>query len=122
MIVLLVDDAEDCIATLDVALQKLSGIVIRSAASAEAALAVLEAEPVSAMITDLQLPGMDGIELIGLVRGQLRFRAMPILAISAAADPAVPQAALASGANAFFRKPFSPGAVRRKLEELMHAS
>jgi len=122
MTILLVDDAEDCIATLDVALQRLPGVTIRSAQSAEDALALLERETISAMITDLQLPGMNGIELIGRVREHPRFRAIPILAISAAADPDAPQAALHSGANAFFRKPFSPGAVRRKLEELIHAS
>jgi CheY-like chemotaxis protein len=120
--VLLVDDAEDCIATLDVALQTLPGIAIRSAETAEAALELLKRETISAMITDLQLPGMTGIELIGRVRQEARFRTLPIVAISAATDPAAPQAALDSGANAFFKKPFSPGAVRRKLEELMHAS
>src|SRR5579884_1350665 len=119
MTILLVDDAEDCIATLDVALQTLPGVTIRSAPSAEDALAVLERETISAMITDLQLPGMNGIELIGRVREEPRFRGMPIVAISAAADPDAPRAALHSGANAFFRKPFSPGAVRRKLEELI---
>jgi CheY-like chemotaxis protein len=47
-------------------------------------------------------------------------QAIPILVVSAAADPAAPRDALASGANAFFPKPFSPAAVRRKLEELMY--
>jgi len=116
-----VDDAEDCIATLEIALQILPGVTLRVAQSAEEALALLERETISAMITDLQLPGMNGFELIGRVRGEPRFRTIPILAVSAVADPSAPQAALDSGANAFFRKPFSPGAVRRKLEELIHA-
>ncbi|SRR5579884_54275 len=121
MTILLVDDAEDCIATLEIALQILPGVTLRVAQSAEEALALLERETISAMITDLQLPGMNGFELIGRVRGEPRFRTIPILAVSAVADPSAPQAALDSGANAFFRKPFSPGAVRRKLEELIHA-
>ena len=59
-----------------------------------------------------------GLELISRIRGQARFSALPIVAVSAATDPKAPQAALDSGANAFFAKPFSPSAVRRKLEEL----
>jgi CheY-like chemotaxis protein len=77
---------------------------------------------VDAVITDLHLPAMTGLELIARIRGQDRFRSLPILAVSAATDPATPKAALASGANAFFPKPFSPVAVRRKLEELMYGS
>jgi len=125
--ILLVDDAEDCLALLDVALQSLPGIAIRSARSAEAALAVLQRavyhrEKIDAVITDLQLPGMTGLELIVYIRGEAAFGAVPIVAISAAADPDAPRAALESGANAFFAKPFSPGAVRKKLEELIDAS
>jgi CheY-like chemotaxis protein len=120
-VVLIVDDAEDCIATLDVALQTLPGVVIRSATSAEAALTELEHETVSAVITDLQLPAMSGLELIASVRKDARFQNLPIVAVSAAADPAIPQTALQSGANAFFAKPFSPVAVRKKVEELIYA-
>src|SRR5215471_4431680 len=119
--VLIVDDVEDCIATLDISLQNLPGVVIRPAASAEEAMAILDRETISAVITDLQLPAMNGLELISWIRQQARFNGIPIVALSAAADPALPKAALERGANAFFPKPFSPGAVRKKLEELIYA-
>ena len=119
--VLIVDDVEDCIATLDISLQNLPGVVIRPAASAEEAMAILDRETISAVITDLQLPAMNGLELISWIREQARFNGLPIVALSAAADPALPRAALERGANAFFPKPFSPGAVRKKLEELIYA-
>jgi two-component system chemotaxis response regulator CheY len=118
--VLLVDDAEDCLDTLDVALQTMPGVVVRSAHSAEAAWDVLARDPISAVITDIHLPRMTGLELISRIRREPKFRALPILVVSADADPAAPRTALASGANAYFAKPFSPGAVRKKLEELMH--
>ena len=120
--VLLVDDAEDCLATLDVALQTLPGAVVRSAHSAEDALVMLAAGDVSAMVTDIRLPAMTGIELIERIRLDPGLRSLPIVVVSAEADPATPRKALGSGANAFFPKPFSPAAVRKKLEELIHAS
>jgi len=119
--VLLVDDAEDCLAMLDVALQTLPGVVVRCARSAEDALKVLALGRISALVTDIQLPAMNGLELISRVRQEPGLDALPIVVVSAVADPAAPRAALASGANAFFPKPFSPSAVRRKLEELMYA-
>jgi two-component system chemotaxis response regulator CheY len=121
LIVLVVDDADDCLAMLDVALQALPGVIVRSTHSAEAALEVLASGDVAAMITDIRLPAMTGIELIQRIRHDPGLRALPIVVISAEADPAVPRTALESGANAFFPKPFSPAAVRKKLEELIHA-
>jgi CheY-like chemotaxis protein len=39
--------------------------------------------------------------------------------ISGDSDPGLPARALAEGADAFFSKPYSPSAVRRKLEQLI---
>src|SRR6185436_14101151 len=122
MTILLVDDSEDCIATLDLALQSLPGAVIRSALSAESALANLESGTVSAVITDVHLPEMTGLELVARIREDPRFRSLPILVVSADADPSTPARALGVGADAYFAKPFSPSAVRKKLEELMYVS
>ena len=120
--ILVVDDAEDCIATLDLALQTLPGIVIRAQTSAEAALAFLEHDTVSAVITDINLPEMNGLELVARIRKDPRFRTLPILVVSADPDPSTPARALGLGANAYFAKPYSPSAMRKKLEELIHAS
>ena len=118
--VLLVDDRDDCITTLDLALEQLPGVVLRPMASAEAALEAMDHHPVAAVITDIHLPNMTGLELITQIRRQHRFLTLPILVVSADPDPATPRNALQLGANAFFLKPFSPGAVRRKLEELIN--
>jgi CheY-like chemotaxis protein len=120
-IVLLVDDDEDCLAMLDVALETLPGVVVRCAPNAEDALNVLALGRIAAVVTDIQLPAMTGLDLISRIRREPGLHELPIVVVSAVADPAAPRAALASGANAFFPKPFSPAAVRRKLEELMYA-
>jgi CheY-like chemotaxis protein len=120
MTILVVDDAEDCIATLDLALQSLPGVEILPATSAEAALALLESGTVSAVITDVHLPEMTGLELVARIRQDARFRLLPILVVSADTDPSTPARALGLGANAFFAKPYSPSAMRKKLEELIY--
>ena len=121
MTILVVDDAEDCIATLELALETLPDLVIRPALSAEAALADLESGTFSAVITDVQLPEMSGLELVARIRENPRLRSLPILVVSADANPSTPALALGLGANAYFAKPFSPSAMRKKLEELIHA-
>jgi CheY-like chemotaxis protein len=76
--------------------------------------------PVRVMVTDLNMPRMDGYELIRRVRADQRHSDMPIIVISADTDPATPERIAALGVEAFFPKPFSPALVRRKLEQLLN--
>lgn len=122
MTILVVDDAVDCIATLNLALEAVPGLAIQTASSAEAALQALKSGTFAAVITDIHLPEMSGLELVARLREDPRFRSMPILVVSADADPSTPARALSLGANAYFAKPYSPSAMRKKLEELVYAS
>jgi len=121
-VVLVIEDAEDCSATLDIALHAVAGISVKFAASAEEAWHILSRQRVCAIITDLHLPDMDGFDLVSRVRSESRYAAIPILVISGDSDPNTPARVLRLGANAFFPKPYSPIAVRQKLEELIHAT
>lgn len=118
--VLLVEDAEECAAALEIALQSLRGCRLVVLTSAEQALAAVDAGPVSALITDFHLPGMDGLELVVRLRRDSRCARMPILVTSGDSHPATPQKALRAGADGFFAKPYSPAALRTRLEELLH--
>ena len=121
-VILIVDDAEECAASLEVALQGWDGLEVRTVRSAEEALAALEAGPsVAALITDLHLPAMDGFELVTRLRREERFRSLPILVTSGDSDPETPRRVLDLGADCFFAKPYSLNAVSQKLEELLHA-
>lgn len=120
MTILVVDDAEDCITTLDLALRVLPGVAVRAAQSAEAAWSDLENGTVAAVITDIHLPQMTGLDLVTRIRKDPRFQTLPVIVVSADADPSTPSRALGLGANAYFTKPFSPSAMRKKLEELIH--
>lgn len=117
--VLIVEDAASCAETLDAALCVIPGISLTFASTAEEALEELRGGAFRALITDLNLPRMSGLELIGCVRGDLRFQSLPVIVISGDPDPDAPQRAFLAGANAFFTKPFSPAAVSKMLEDLL---
>ena len=84
---------------------------------------------VAAIVTDLNLgnphfgdsgqPYSNGFDLIRKLRAEPRFARLPILLISGDSDPMLSERALAQGADAFFPKPYSPSAVRKKLEQLL---
>ncbi|HEX4593702.1 MAG TPA: response regulator [Bryobacteraceae bacterium] len=119
--VLVVEDAELCRDTLEVALLKLPNLAVHSVTTAEEALQCLASKKeVCALVTDLRLPRMDGYELIEAIRSQPQRSSLPILVISGDSDPRVRARVTGLGADAYFPKPYSPNAVRHKLAELLN--
>jgi CheY-like chemotaxis protein len=123
-IVLIVEDSENSAAMLEIAFLGIPGLDVLLAPSAVEALRILDGGPgavgaVGAMVTDLNMPRMDGYELIRRVRADKRLSDMPIIVVSADTDPATPQRIAALGVEAYFPKPFSPAVVRRKLEQIL---
>ncbi len=119
--VLVVEDTDVCSATIEIALCRIHGVAVRCLRAAEDAVEWLESGEACAVITDLNLPGMSGFDLIEHVRRQPRLSGIPVVVISADGDPLTPARVLAMGANAFFAKPYSPAEVRQKLEQLIDA-
>jgi len=122
--VLIVEDTDYCRDTLEVALAQMPGVGVLVVSTAEEALHCLRnlTGDICAVITDLHLPQMNGFELIEAVRSHPGRGALPILVISGDTDPQTPSRLEALGADAYFRKPFSPIAVRNRLEQLIYAS
>jgi CheY-like chemotaxis protein len=118
--VLIVEDEAESAVTLEVALESLPGITTVRVPSAEAALDAFERFMFAAVVSDVQLPAMSGIELIARVHHLCR--ALPVVIVSASASAGVERDALRAGAAAFFAKPFSPAAVCEKLRQLLKES
>lgn len=73
--------------------------------SAEAAQEVLTGDSFDAIITDLFLPKMDGVELIKWVRGNPQTAQLPCIAVTAYNSSALRKQALEAGCNRYFAKP-----------------
>jgi two-component system, chemotaxis family, chemotaxis protein CheY len=122
--VLIVEDSDPCAATVEMALLGISGLSLLRAPSGLEALRILKqpGSGVRAVITDLNMPQMDGFELIRRIRAEDKISGIPIIVLSADTDPATPARVAEMKVDAFFAKPFSPAEVRRKLEQLLHAT
>ena len=120
--VLIVEDSENSASMLEMAFLGIPDVQVVQAPSGVEALRILDAAatPVRAVVTDLNMPRMDGFELIRRIRSDMRLRATPIIVVSADTDPETPRRVAALGVDAFFPKPFSPAQVRRTLEQLLN--
>jgi CheY-like chemotaxis protein len=119
--VLIVEDSENNAATLEIAFLSIPGVSVLMASSAVEALQLLAGEHpgVEAIVTDLNMPRMDGFEMIRRLREDGKFSETPIIVVSADTDPGTPARVAALGVNAYFPKPYSPAQVRRTLEQIL---
>jgi type IV pilus assembly protein PilB len=60
------------------------------------------------MLVDLQMPDMDGYQVLEMIRGDAGLKAMPILVLTSETSPAVETQVLEMGADDYVNKPFEP--------------
>ncbi|MDX1393776.1 MAG: sigma-54 dependent transcriptional regulator [Gemmatimonadota bacterium] len=112
---LLVDDDARILTSLSQALVD-DGTDVRTAASAEEALGRLGARPADVVLSDLKMPGMDGIELLKLVRE--RAPSTDVVIMTAHEDLPTVARAMREGAMDFLVKPLDLHALRRLLDRI----
>jgi DNA-binding NtrC family response regulator len=117
--IVIVDDAEEARSILAIALGTISGAAVESTDNAEDAVRSMNNVSADVLITDVRLNGMSGLELLTTLRERHCWPSCGALVISGETDPELPQRALACGAAAFFRKPFSADAVRKSVISLL---
>ena len=119
--VFIVEDSEGDATPLEVALQGIIGLRVQLFSNAREALTVLGSTPdqVAALVTDLNLPSMDGFELIQRIRSDQRYTTLPIIVVSGDTQPDTLERLIRLGADAYFPKPYSPTEIRQKLERLL---
>jgi CheY-like chemotaxis protein len=122
--VLVVEDADTCSTLLEVALLRIPGVAVTCAGSGQEALQLLgvPGAKVCAIVTDLNMPILDGFELIARVRSDRRYAGLPIIVVSGDINPDTPERVTRLGVDAFFAKPYSPAIVQRALETLLNGS
>jgi two-component system, chemotaxis family, chemotaxis protein CheY len=84
-----------------------AGYTVMEAADGKDALAKLSG-PVNLVITDLNMPNLDGIGLIRSLRANPAFKGMPILMLTTESQESTKQAGKAAGATGWIVKPFTP--------------
>ena len=117
MKVLLVDDSA---LSRKVQVKVLREVGVDSVLEAKNGLEALErlkevAFAVDLLLTDWNMPGMDGVALIQAVRKDPRGRGLPVIVVSSEFDPARVGQALAAGANSYVTKPFHKDVLARKI-------
>lgn len=91
------------------------------AGNGEEGLASLGANPVDVVLTDINMPQMDGEDFLREMRRSPAFGGVPALVISTDSTHERVDRMLALGAQGYISKPFSPEALREELERILGA-
>lgn len=116
--VLVVDDEEAIVRALSTNL-KARGYVVDLAATGEQALDLAARRHPDAVILDLGLPGIDGVEVVRGLRG---WSQVPIIVLSARSGEADKVAALDAGADDYVAKPFGMDELLARLRAALRRS
>ena len=90
-----------------------------STSSGEDALAYLEKELPDILLLDVEMPGMDGREVARTMKADRRFEKIPIVFLTADADPQTEAECLNLGADDFIIKPFVPIVIQRRISRIL---
>ena len=114
--ILLVDDDPKLRAMLSTFLTRLRiGTPVQAADGAEA-LSCLTALPADLIITDCQMPTMDGISFVRALRS--RGHTMPVIMLSGQGDPQLIETALRAGVTQYLPKPANPADLIRAIRQM----
>lgn len=117
--ILIVEDSPTMRQLIMMAVKRIREVEVHEAGDGVEGLKKLKTDDYSLLITDINMPIMDGLKLVGLVRQDEKFKAMPIVIITTESGEEDRTRAMALGANAYITKPIQAPVVLAKVKELL---
>jgi two-component system, chemotaxis family, chemotaxis protein CheY len=120
--ILIVDDSKVMRDMITACLRPRPDFAFTHASSGLEAIERLSMKAFDAVVLDLNMPDIGGLEVIEFVRGQETLRALPVIIVTTRGDEESRTRSLEAGASRFMTKPFTPEAILREVEALVGVS
>lgn len=117
--VMVVDDMSTSRGLITQALDAMGVRNVATAADGPTALGALERSPVHLVISDYNMPGMDGLHLLHALRQAPRTARVGFLLITGRADPQIIDHGRRLGMNNYLKKPFTPADLKSAIEAVV---
>ncbi|MGH7071311.1 MAG: response regulator [Terracidiphilus sp.] len=121
---LIVDDSSVMRKIVERALRQagLNPLVVHEAASGTEGLDMLKATQVDLILSDINMPSMDGLEFLRQIRAQNLAPGVPVVMITTESSEEHVKQAIQSGAQGYIRKPFTAEQVKERVLPLLNAA
>ncbi|HEB76385.1 MAG TPA: response regulator [Nitrospirae bacterium] len=118
--ILVVEDSESTRSMMKAVIEDLGeDYLVFEAGTGFEALKLLPAEAFSLIITDINMPDINGIELISFVKSTPQYRGIPVIIVSTEGSEEDRRRGLALGAEAYITKPFKPEDLQEKIRVVL---
>lgn len=117
--IVVIEDDADVLELIRTTLEKNSDVSVKVANDGGVGLALVRKEQPGAIVLDLMLPTMSGLEICRALKSDAATRDIPILMLTAKADEVDRIVGLELGADDYVTKPFSPREVMLRLRALL---
>jgi two-component system alkaline phosphatase synthesis response regulator PhoP len=117
-LILLADDSTTMLTLVSARLQRTGYDVVTATRGDEALELALSRRP-RLIVLDLEMPGLNGIEVSQRLRADPSFAETPIILLTSHTGESYVQAGIDAGANAYIVKPFSPQELASRVDELL---
>jgi len=118
--ILIVEDSPTMRQLISFALKRIRGVRIVEAGDGVDGLKKISVEKFDLIFTDINMPVMDGLKLISLVREDPKQKGVPIVVITTEGAQEDRQRALALGANDYITKPIQPNRILDVAKRLLN--
>ncbi|MGB8260774.1 MAG: response regulator [Terracidiphilus sp.] len=121
---LIVDDSSVMRKIVERALRQagLDPLVVHEAGSGTEGLEMLRAKPVDLILSDINMPSMDGLEFLRQIRAQNLAPGVPVVMITTESSEEHVRQAILAGAQGYIRKPFTAEQVKERVLPLLDAA
>lgn len=121
---LIVDDSSVMRKIVERALRQagLDSLVVLEAGSGTEGLAALKANKVDLILSDINMPLMDGLEFLRQIRSQNLAPGVPVVMITTESSEEHVKQAIQAGAQGYIRKPFTAEQVKERVLPLLDAA
>jgi two-component system chemotaxis response regulator CheY len=117
--ILVVEDSPTMRQLIGFAIKRIPGAKVIEATDGVDALKKLSAEKIDIILTDINMPIMDGLKLVSLVRNNPIYKSIPIIMITTEGAEEDKNKAMAIGANAYVTKPIQTQELMKIVNSLI---
>ncbi len=120
--VLVVDDSPTMRQLIVFALNRIPDLQIEEAGDGVAALKKLASESYDLLLTDVNMPILDGLKLVSLIRNDPQYKSLPVIVVTTEGAQLDRERAIAIGANEYITKPIQTARIIEVARHLLKLS